>query len=76
MATDLLRWRKESRKRGLELWNQLAEMVGTSPGYLDQIAYGYRTASPKRAQQIEKATLRFRGIKPVKKESLLFADSL
>ncbi|MEG0280602.1 MAG: transcriptional regulator [Morganella sp. (in: enterobacteria)] len=68
MSNDLLRWRKESSQ---EDWNRLAQLAGTSVGYLNQIAYGNRRASPKKAELIEIATKQF-SIKPVSKEMLVF----
>lgn len=72
MSNELLRWRKESRKINPQLWDQLAELIGTSPGYLNLIAYGKRKPSAKRAKAIEDATRTITGINPVTKESLLF----
>ncbi|EHK8991116.1 helix-turn-helix transcriptional regulator [Escherichia coli] len=72
MPSDLLRWRREARAIDYALWDRLAAMVGTSPGYLNLIAYGYRSPSPRRAKKIEDATRQIRGVKPVKKESLVF----
>lgn len=72
MSNELLRWRKESRKVDPVLWNRLAELIGTSPGYLNLIAYGKRKPSAKRAKAIEDATKQIPEINPVTKESLLF----
>ncbi len=72
MSTELLRWRKDSKKVNSDLWNQLAQLVGTSPGYLNLIAYGKRNPSPRRAKKIEEATKMISEVKPVTKESLLF----
>lgn len=70
MRNELLRWRKESSS---EDWISLGVLAKTSVGYLDQIAYGYRRASPGKAQAIEEATKKFTDYMPVKKESLVFA---
>ena len=70
MSNELLRWRKES---SAEDWVSLAVLAKTSVGYLDQIAYGFRRASPGKAQAIEEATKKFTDYTPVKKESLVFA---
>ncbi|UTJ46621.1 helix-turn-helix domain-containing protein [Atlantibacter subterranea] len=69
---ELLRWRKDSRKIDPHLWEQLAALVGTSPGYLNLIAYDKRNPSVDRAKAIEAATKQFTKVKPVTKESLLF----
>lgn len=69
MSNDLLRWRKEASK---EEWALLAEKANTSVGYLDLLAYGFRRASPMKAQKIENASLEFVPRKPVTKESLVF----
>ncbi|HGJ5880764.1 transcriptional regulator [Arsenophonus nasoniae] len=68
MTNDLLRWRKESTQ---DDWVRLARLAGTSVGYLNLVAYGYRRASPKKAEQIEFATKHFNYL-PVKKELLVF----
>ncbi|MFT2798819.1 transcriptional regulator [Serratia sp. N21D137] len=70
MSNDLLRWRKEASS--VE-WSKLADLAETSVGYLDQIAYGFRRASPSKAKQIEAATKKFESITPVTKEDLVFA---
>lgn len=72
MSNDLLRWRKES---STEEWALLAAKAKTSVGYLDQIAYGFRRASPGKASEIEEATKNFNKHQPVTKESLVFAPS-
>ena len=46
MNNQLLAWRKSSTK---EQWADLAKKSGTSSGYLNLIAYGYRNASPRLA---------------------------
>ena len=69
MSNELLRWRKEASS---EEWKRLAALAKTSVGYLDQIAYGFRRASPDKA--IEEATRNFTGYKPVKKENLVFVS--
>lgn len=71
MSNDLLRWRKEASS---DEWSKLASLAKTSVGYLDQIAYGFRRASPSKAKQIQAATENFESIKPVTKENLVFAD--
>ncbi|HFO7504326.1 TPA: transcriptional regulator, partial [Escherichia coli] len=48
--------------------------ANTSVGYLDQIVYGFRRASPDKANAIEEATRNFTGYKPVKKENLVFVS--
>lgn len=70
MANDLLRWRREA---SMSDWDLLAELAGTSRGYLDQIAYSNRRASPEMAGKIEQATRAFDGIRPVLKEGLVFS---
>ena len=50
MSNDLLRWRKDADK---DEWAELAQLVGTSVGYMNLIAYGVRRASPERADAIE-----------------------
>ncbi|PHM50155.1 transcriptional regulator [Xenorhabdus sp. KK7.4] len=71
MSNDLLRWRKESSQKD---WERLAQLAGTSAGYLNQIAYGNRRASPAIAERIETATRQFLKVTPVKKELLVFAQ--
>ncbi|WP_290567444.1 MULTISPECIES: transcriptional regulator [unclassified Leclercia] len=70
MNNELLRWRKGATT---EEWSQLALLANTTAGYLDQIAYGNRRASPEKAKAIEDASKRFKRQKPVTKESLVFA---
>ncbi|MGQ7140949.1 transcriptional regulator, partial [Escherichia sp. SS-MK2] len=53
MSTELHRWRKAATT---DEWAQLAKLANTTPGYLDQIAYGNRRASPEMASAIEKGT--------------------
>lgn len=72
MSNELLRWRKAATV--LE-WAQLAILAKTTTGYLDQIAYGNRRASPEKAKAIEEGTLTFDSQPPVSKESLVFAQS-
>lgn len=72
MSKELHRWRKESRKIDPVLWARLAELAGTSAGYLNEIAYGNRTPSPRKARAIADATQQIPEVKPVTKESLLF----
>ncbi len=70
MSNDLLRWRQEASKAD---WKNLAQLSQTTIGYLDQIAYGYRRASPDMAGKIEHGTRAFAGLRPVLKEGLVFA---
>ncbi|HHU1434723.1 TPA: transcriptional regulator [Escherichia coli] len=56
MNNQLLAWRKCSTK---EQWADLAKKSGTSPGYLNLIAYGHRNASPRLALAIESASKSF-----------------
>ncbi|NKH43803.1 transcriptional regulator, partial [Salmonella enterica subsp. enterica serovar Infantis] len=49
--------------------------ANTTVGYLDQIAYGYRRASPEKALAIEVASKVFKKHMPVLKESLVFATT-
>lgn len=72
MNNELLRWRKDSKKIDPSLWDRLAELTGTSPGYLNLIAYGVRKPSTRKAMRIEEATQLIAQVKPVTKESLLF----
>ncbi|WP_308351079.1 transcriptional regulator [Serratia marcescens] len=70
MSNDLLRWRQSASKGD---WKRLAQLSRTTTGYLDQIAYSNRRASPDMAERIEMATREFPEIKPVSKEVLVFA---
>lgn len=70
MNNDLFRWRKEASS---DEWSKLAILANTSVGYLDQIAYGFRRASPDKAEKIEEATKKFTALNPVTKENLVFA---
>ncbi|WP_413730831.1 transcriptional regulator [Sodalis sp. RH22] len=72
MSNELLRWRKEATPME---WESLATLANTSVGYLDQIAYGFRRASPSKAYEIETATTKFNKYAPVTKESLVFAPA-
>lgn len=72
MSNDLLRWRKGATSAE---WAELAVLAKTSTGYLDQIAYGNRRASPEKAKDIEEATKHFHSQDAVSKESLVFAKS-
>ncbi|WP_446030603.1 transcriptional regulator [Lelliottia amnigena] len=69
MENELLSWRRASTK---EEWQALAVKSGTSTGYLNLIAYGYRNASPKLATSIEAASRTFVGKKTLKREMLVF----
>lgn len=71
MSTELHRWRKSATT---DEWAQLAKLANTTSGYLDQIAYGNRRASPEMALAIEDATKNFHRQAPVLKESLVFAS--
>ena len=71
MSTELQRWRKGATT---DEWAQLAKLANTTPGYLDQIAYGNRRASPEMASAIEDATKKFHRQDPLLKESLVFAS--
>jgi len=71
MNNELLRWRKDASK---EEWALLAGKAMTTVGYLDQLAYGFRKASPSKAAQIEKASAEFTSRKSVTKESLVFGS--
>ena len=71
MSNELLRWRKSATTNE---WSQLATLANTTVGYLDQIAYGNRRASPEKALAIETATTQFTNQAPVLKESLVFAS--
>lgn len=70
MQNELLRWRREASQ---EEWAKLAKAASTTVGYLDQIAYGNRRASPTKASQIEEATKMFPERKGVTKEHLVFS---
>lgn len=70
MSNELLRWRKSATTSD---WAQLAALANTTVGYLDQIAYGNRRASPEKAEAIEDASKAFSNQKPVSKESLVFS---
>ncbi|MGP2504225.1 transcriptional regulator [Pantoea ananatis] len=72
MHNELLRWRKEATA---DEWLRLAAMADTTAGYLDQIAYGFRRASPSKAKAIEDATKLFENHVPVSKEDLVFAPA-
>jgi hypothetical protein len=50
----------------------LACRAGTSAGYLNLIAYGYRNASPRLALAIESASRLFPDKNLIKKEQLVF----
>lgn len=73
MSNDLLRWRQAASKTD---WANLAQLSKTTIGYLDQIAYGYRRASPDMAEKIEQGTKnkKFKSYLPVLKEGLVFAE--
>ncbi|EPG8281912.1 transcriptional regulator [Klebsiella aerogenes] len=70
MSNELLRWRKDASTGE---WAQLAKLANTTVGYLNQIAYGNRRASPEKAEAIEEATKGFSHYQPVSKESLVFS---
>ncbi|WFW58743.1 transcriptional regulator [Citrobacter freundii] len=69
MNNQLLDWRKSSTK---EQWADLAKKSGTSSGYLNLIAYGYRNASPRLASAIEHASKSFIDKPVITKEQLVF----
>lgn len=69
MSNELLRWRKDASTGE---WAQLAKLANTTVGYLDQIAYGNRRASPEKAEAIEEATKGFSHYQPVSKRALFF----
>lgn len=73
MTHPLLKWRKSATPQE---WQRLAEKAGTTPGYLNLIAYGYRNASPRLAQAIEQATETFIDKARVSKESLVFCNNI
>lgn len=72
MENQLLTWRKSSSN---DEWAELANKAGTSPGYLNLIAYGYRNASPRMAQAIEEASKSFAGKSVITKERLVFSGA-
>lgn len=74
MNNELHRWRQEATPNE---WEKLASLSMTTPGYLNQIAYGNRRASVDLATLIATATNRkeFKRIKPITKESLVFATT-
>lgn len=69
MENQLLTWRKSSSN---DEWVELAGKAGTSPGYLNLIAYGYRNASPRLAMAIEAASKSFSDKPVIAKERLVF----
>ncbi|HAT3951877.1 TPA: transcriptional regulator [Kluyvera ascorbata] len=69
MANQLLSWRKSSTANE---WTDLAYKAGTSVGYLNLIAYGYRNASPRLALAIEAASKSFADKPVITKEQLVF----
>ncbi|NWC65420.1 transcriptional regulator [Cedecea sp. P7760] len=69
MTNELLNWRRSSTK---EEWLELARRAGTSAGYLNLVAYGYRNASPRLALSIETASQGFVGKELISKEGLVF----
>lgn len=71
MSNQLLSWRKSSSSSE---WSDLASKVGTSVGYLNLIAYGYRNASPRLALAIEIASKSFVGKPVITKEQLVFKN--
>lgn len=71
MYNQLHNWRLSSTP---DEWKRLAELSGTSPGYLNQIAYGNRTPSAKMAAAIEKASIVFPNKPSLSKESLVFGE--
>lgn len=71
MSNDLLRWRQAASKTD---WVTLAQLAKTTTGYLDQIAYGFRRASPSMAGKIELGTNQFKDLPKVTKEDLVFCE--
>lgn len=71
MENVLLSWRRSATK---DEWIQLAKLSGTTIGYLNLVAYGYRKASPKLAFLIEAASQNFTDKNVISKESLVFAS--
>lgn len=69
MSNPLLAWRKAATS---DEWKRLAELAGTTAGYLNLIAYGNRNASPKLAQSIEAASKLFSDKHLIRKEDLVF----
>lgn len=69
MKSELLIWRQSSSKSD---WELLAALSGTTTGYLNLIAYGYRKASPKMATSIECASRKIPARPTITKESLVF----
>ncbi|MEI2630068.1 transcriptional regulator [Erwinia aphidicola] len=69
MNNQLLNWRRTSTSSE---WLELAKKSGTTVGYLNLVAYGYRNASPRLAMAIEKASETFLKKSPIKKEKLVF----
>lgn len=69
MTNELLKWRQKATR---DDWSRLANLAETTTGYLDQIAYGNRRASPQLAERIEKGTKIFRHLHTISKEKLVF----
>lgn len=69
MNNQLLSWRRASTSAE---WLELAKKAGTTVGYLNLIAYGYRNASPRLATAIERASETFLQKSTIKKENLVF----
>lgn len=69
MSNQLLEWRRASTP---DEWTALANRAGTSAGYLNLVAYGYRNASPRLALAIEESSKAFEGKQIITKESLVF----
>lgn len=67
---ELMRWKKQA---GPHKWEVLASLAGTSTGYLNQLAYGFRRASAEKAMRISQATKNWSDPEPVAKEALVFA---
>lgn len=53
---NLLTYMHTRDQRATEVWQEIANAVGSSPAYISQIAYGHRDPSPVLAQEIERAT--------------------
>lgn len=71
MYNQLHRWRLSSTPTE---WKLLAHLSGTSPGYLNLIAYGHRLPSAKMAEAIEKASGEFLNKPTLDKKSLVFGE--
>lgn len=73
MSNQLLNWRRASTS---DEWLELAKQSGTTVGYLNLIAYGYRNASPRLAISIERASQSFANKELITKENLVFSHGV